>query len=181
VNAFTNRLQFGRAGESVIASFLRRRGHTVLPAYEKHEQRFKGPQIFQPDRTLVAPDFFVWRGVEAYWVEAKQKSAFSFHRQTERWVTGIDLPHYLDYCALADASPWPVWLMFLHLEGNTAKDSPPGCPCGLFGNDLAILRNKENHRHQNGGRGGMVYWAAATLRLISSIEELNEYVGGVLA
>lgn len=166
---FETSLRFGQAGESVIAAWLRARGTTVMPVYEKLIDAGKGPQVFMPQGTLVAPDFLAWNGNKACWIEAKHKSAFTWHRISERWVTGIDLPHYNDYCRLADTSPWPVWLLFLH-RGGQAKDSPGASPSGLFANTLAYLRGNENHRHTNSGRGGMVYWAHEHLRRIGDAQ-----------
>src|SRR5574343_438884 len=70
-----------------------------------------------------------------------------------------------------DVSPWPVWLLFLHFDGQ-AKDSPAGCPTGLFGNSLRYLSQHEHHRHKNGGRGGMVYWQDTTLRKIAELSDV---------
>lgn len=86
-------------------------------------------------------------------------------------MTGIDLRHYEDYCKVDDASPWPVWLLFLH-RGGQAKDSPGNSPAGLFGKPLDYLRTHENHRHENWGRSGMVYWAHESLKLLADVEEL---------
>ena len=96
---------------------------------------------------------------------------FTQHHITGHWVTGIDLRNYEDYLRVQDVSPWPVWLLFLHLEGQ-AKDSPTGCPTGLFGNSLRYLSQHEHHRHKNGGRGGMVYWQDTTLRKIAELSDV---------
>lgn len=156
----------GLAGESTIALWLRRSGYTVLPAYEKIVDNGKGPRVFLPESILVAPDFLSWRGQKVGWIEAKHKTAFTWHRLTHRWTTGIDLSHYKDYLKVADLSPWPVWLLFLH-DGDQAKDSPPNSPRGLFGNDLNYLRHHENHRSDKWGPSGMVYWAVGDLQLLS--------------
>ena len=168
--SFSASLDYGRAGESAIANWLRKRGHAVLPVYEKIIDEGKGPQLYMPDRALIAPDLFVFGAQKAFWIEAKHKTAFTWHRISQRWVTGIDLCHYADYCMVDDNTPWPVWLFFLH-EGGQAKDSPADSPAGLFGNPLHYLRKHENHRHMNWGRSGMVYWAYETLRRIASLEE----------
>lgn len=164
--SFSDALAMGQAGESTIAQWLQTRGYTVLPVYEKIMDTGKGPQLYTPTAQIIAPDLFVFRGATALWVEAKHKTAFSWHRLTQRWVTGIDLRHYQDYLRVDAETPWPVWLLFLH-EGGQAKDSPPDSPCGLFGERLAYLREHENHRHANWGRSGMVYWARDTLRQIA--------------
>ena len=160
--SFEQALEFGQAGESTIALWLRGRGNTVLPAYEKIIDTGKGPRLFLPDGVLVAPDFLTWNGETVQWIEAKRKTAFTWHRKTQRWVTGIDLLHYADYLKVADGSPWPVWLLFLH-DGGKAKDSPDESPKGLFGNNLAILQKNVNHIHENWGKNGMVYWAIESL------------------
>lgn len=169
---FRQTLHFGQTGESEIALWLRQRGFTVLPVYEKILDTGKGPQLFLPVDCLIAPDMLVYRGDEALWIEAKHKTAFSWHRITGRWVTGIDLRHYEDYLLVDTCSPWPVWLLFLH-RGGQAKDSPPNSPAGLFGNKISVLKNCENHRHDNWGKSGMVYWSIDNLKLIAKLNDLT--------
>lgn len=172
MSVFQKQLGYGQAGEALIARWLRSRGHAVLPAYEKIIDTRKGPRLFMPlGRTnLVAPDLLVFRSKGLLWVEAKHKTAFSWHRNTERWVTGIDLHHYKDYRNIMLQTGLQVWLLFLH-EGGQAKDSLPS-PAGLFGNSLKYLCENENHRHGNWGRHGMVYWAIGELRKLAEVDEL---------
>ena len=120
---------------------------------------------------LIAPDMFVFGREKACWIEAKHKSAFTWHRCSQAWVTGIDLRHYGDYCQVDELTPWPVWILFLH-ENGTAKDSPEGSPTGLFGETLAYLKQNEHHRHTNWGRTGMVYWEYRKLRLLAKLGEV---------
>jgi len=164
--------QYGIAGESAITAWLRSRGFTVLPVYEKVIDEGKGPQLYLPERSLIAPDLFTFKHDKVLWVEAKHKTAFSWHRLTQRWVTGIDLRHYQDYLVIDKETPWPVWLLFLH-EGGQAKDSPPNSPAGLFGNSLSKLAQCENHRHSNWGRSGMVYWAIDNLLKLETLEVIK--------
>ncbi|MDY0292920.1 MAG: hypothetical protein RBR02_11370 [Desulfuromonadaceae bacterium] len=171
MTAFAETLEYGLAGESAIAGWLKSHGYTILPVYEKIFDSGKGPQLYTPEDALIAPDLLVYRGNRVLWIEAKRKTAFSWHRLTRRWVTGIDLRHYEDYCRVADCAPWPVWLLFLH-EGGQAKDSPPNSPAGLFGETLAYLRGHENHRHENWGVGGMVYWAVEHLRQLAGLSDV---------
>lgn len=170
---FARTLAYGKAGESAIACWLRQQGFSVLPVYEKLIDEGKGPQLYMPDKNLIAPDLFVFGKGKAFWIEAKRKTAFSWHRITSRWVTGIDLRHYADYCEIDDSTPWPVWLLFLH-EGGQAKDSPPDSPQGLFGETLMKLRKCENHRSDRWGRTGMVYWASGSLQLLATLDEVVE-------
>jgi len=169
---FQQTLEYGLAGESTIACWLRSRGFAVLPAYEKIIDNGKGPRLYMPEGSLIVPDLLAFNQEKALWIEAKHKTAFSWHRITERWVTGIDVCHYEQYCQVDERTPWPVWLLFLH-DGGQAKDSPPASPSGLFGERLSILRKCENHRHDNWGRSGMVYWSVDVLKRLAVLDELG--------
>lgn len=164
---FGQNLKIGKTGESVIANYFKNKGYCILPVYDVEINSGKGPQLFTLEKQLIAPDMFVFNGNKCYWVEAKHKTAFSWHRNTERWVTGIDLRHYRDYCEVDRITPWPVWLMFLH-KGGQAKDSPIDSPSGLFGNTLKCLQDNENHRSNKWGNSGMVYWNIDSLKKIAN-------------
>lgn len=179
MSSFAATLSYGDAGESAIAQRLRQRGFSVLPAYEKIISTGKGPQLYLPDGMLIAPDLLVFKGRNVLWIEAKHKTAFTWHRITERWCTGIDLRHYEQYQQVERHTPWNVWLLFLH-DGGQAKDSPPNSPSGLFGNALSYLIRHENHRSMNWGNSGMVYWAVESLhRLDDEVERLAAERKGV--
>lgn len=154
---FHDSLNYGQAGESAIAQWLIHRGNCVLPVYEKIIDDGKGPRVYAPQGQIIAPDLLVFSEKRVIWIEAKHKKAFSWHRLSGRWVTGIDLRHYEEYQRIERVSPWPVWLLFLH-DGGQAKDSPEESPAGLYGNALSVLTGCENHRSQNWGKSGMVYW-----------------------
>lgn len=163
---FEEQLQSGKVGESQIAQWLQSRGHHILPVYEIEKGQYAGPAVYASDGSkIIAPDMLVFNNEKVIWVEAKHKNAFTWHRISSRFVTGIDLHHYFEYQKIAKLVSWPVWLLFLHRKG-IAKDSPPG-PTGLFGNDLEYLITHENHRHKNWGRYGMVYWAVEHLKKLS--------------
>lgn len=167
---FADNLAYGAAGESAIARWLRSRGHGVLPVYEKIVDTGKGPQIYMPRAELIAPDLLVFKSDGALWVEAKHKNAFSWHRITNCWVTGIDERHYEHYLRVDRETPWRVWLLFLH-EGGQAKDSEPS-PSGLFGNTLRRLSQTVNHRSDKWA-AGMVYWAIDSLKKLADMEGLR--------
>lgn len=174
--AFSELLDTGKIGESLIANWLKSKGWNVLPIYEKEIHEGKGPQLFICDgKELVAPDLFVFKNYskEALWIEAKHKSVFSWHRITGKWTTGIDVRHYNDYVKICQLSPWPVWLLFLHrLDRINSRDEPWPCPVGLFGQRLDILQTIENHRSSNWGKSGMVYWAHNSLKKLASLDEV---------
>lgn len=173
---FRTMLGKGAVGESLIARWLIARGNSVLPAYEKIMNDYKGPRLQTPGGSLIAPDLLVFNLEHGtiLWVEAKHKTAFSWYRASGQWTTGIDLRHYEDYCHVDDVTPWPVWLFFLH-QGGYAKDNPEAeSPSGLYGNLLSHLRQHEHHRSEefNNGRGG-VFWEISALRYLASIEQVQ--------
>ncbi len=153
----------GKVGESQIAEWLKQRGHHILPVYEIEKGQYAGPAVYSSNGdSIVAPDMLVFGKGKTVWIEAKHKNAFTWHRKSQRWVTGIDLHHYHQYQKIMALVEWPVWLLFLH-RGGQAKDSGVS-PAGLFGNDLEYLATHENHQHKNHGRTGMVYWNINALK-----------------
>lgn len=167
---FEANLRGGKVGESYIARWLLNRGWSIFPVYEIELHTGKGPRLFLPTEQLIAPDMLIFKdGTEPRWVEAKHKTAFTWHRNNPSgWTTGIDIRHYMDYLKVNALTPFKVWIFFLH-TGGQAKDSPPNSPSGLFAGRLDYLQRHENHRHQNGGRAGMVYWR------IESLSRLGDY------
>lgn len=171
-------------GESVIALWLRSKGYTVIPAYEKQADDWKGPRVFLPSGKLVAPDMFclITRGATTYgmWVEAKTKSRFTWYRNGETWQTGIDEPHFNDYNELQRVHHLPVFLMFYHQNPTPSADdlrwgSPPDCPTGLFVGRLDVLLSRAQRGrgyYQNGRYRPMVYWDLADLSRYATLPEL---------
>lgn len=175
MQTFQKNLTWGQAAETEIALWLRSRGNTVIPIYEKVIDTGKGPQVFTPDKQIVAPDILLFKDGEFMWVEAKRKTAFTWHRITERWVTGIDLRHYYEYQEIMEHFNTDVWIFFYQMGGQ-AKDSPPS-PGGLYGNRLSFLslEDNENHRSDRHGRSGMVYWSIDKLMLFASMDEMEVF------
>lgn len=180
---FSQSLERGQLGESVIARWLISRGNMVLPVYEKEIDTGKGPRLFTGEGQLVAPDMLVLPNYR--FIEAKHKNVFTWHRKTRKWVTGVDLNHYHDYQQVQLRTRTDVWLLFLHRSDqpdhrDLEYGCPRNCPVGLFGQSLNFLIRNENHRHENWGRHGMVYWSTEKLRLLSTIEDLVERIGSDL-
>jgi hypothetical protein len=169
---FELNLQSGKAGETLISMWMQSRGWAVMPVYEKIANENKGPQVFCATGNLIAPDLFVFNTKKAIWVEAKHKNAFSWHRITQKWVTGIDRRHYNDYLVVSNMSAFPLWLLFLHC-GGAAKDSDVS-PSGLYGNDIKFLSNNINHESERWGYSGMIYWG------INSLIKLADYKNGTI-
>jgi hypothetical protein len=168
VNTFAESLERGAVGETALTKWLNSKGWSVLPAYEKVENDNKGPRIFSPDGQIISPDLLAFQDERAIWVEAKTKSAFTWHRNTSTWVTGIDRHHYKEYLRIGKYSHWPLWILFIQ-ESGVAKDSPEGSPTGLFGGEINMLSQNIHHEHANWGRHGMVYWGTPPLRRICGL------------
>jgi hypothetical protein len=175
---FQQTLAFGHIGENYIMRYLRRRGWTYLPVYElEMEAHRKGPRLFMPDGERIAPDCLVFQGSTVRWVEAKRKTTFTWYRKERRWTTGIDIRCYEHYLEIRERHAFDLWLLFLHPSsvpsGADAKcGCPPECPAGLFGGEIQRLARCESHRSGKWGSGGMVYWAAADLQLLATVEEV---------
>lgn len=168
---FQEKLSRGKTGESEIAAWFRGRGFNVLPVYEIANGQYKGPAVYAANGdTHAAPDMLAFKADGAVWIEAKNKSAFTWHRLSEEWTTGIDIKHYNDYQKVQGLSAWPVWLLFLQ-NGMPDKDTGEPSPAGLYGGSIKQLEKNEHHRYEKPenqyGNGGMVYWAHTQLRKLS--------------
>lgn len=169
---FEQTLAFGQEGEKTVSEWLQQRGHMIFPAYEKEAGDFKGPQLFSASGDLALPDLLAFRKGSAIWFEVKRKTCFTWHRKTGRWVTGIDIHHYEQYQEVAARTELPVWLMFFHPQNTPDKRDldmgcPSKCPAGLYGGNIDDLACRENHRHRNWGKHGMVYWAHDKLKKLA--------------
>ncbi len=179
---FEKSLEFGQIGESLIAQYLRKRGWTILPVYEKEIDNGKGPRLFLPyglpEAELIAPDIQALRNQQIKWFEAKHKNAATYYRKKQRWQTGIDKRHYIDYKRVQEVTKWPVWLLFLQRE-STSKYAPADvgpCPTGLFGCPITQHWSDDGWYERDGRRYDMVYWGIEELKLLATLADV---LGGV--
>jgi hypothetical protein len=182
----TQDYKFGRMAEARIARWLKSRGNIILPIYEIEIESGKGPRVFTALQELVAPDLLVFGKERIYWAEVKRKAVFTWHRNSQRWTTRIDLRHWLDYLKVREVTGQELWLFFLHeCEVPDLRDQnygcPVKCPVGLFTNSVDYLMERENHRAEARGNGtgwgasGMVYWARESLKQFATIEEMRNF------
>lgn len=178
--SFRESLAFGRVGEQQVAAWLvERQGRTVLPVGDKHAMPYRGPRITGPEREEISPDILVVHEGELSWIEVKRKTRFSWHGISLAWVTGIDIEVYEQYQAVQERFSWPVWLLFLQEQSTPSHEDlnsrgcPESCPTGLFGGVLSELSKHENHRSDQYGRSGMVYWEHETLMQLASLEDVR--------
>ena len=190
MSTFREKLGIGQAGESAIGRWLRRRGFSIVPAYEKIIDTGKGPRLFTPDQQLVSPDMLAFKPREKNvirWVEAKQKTVWDHYRKGAAqtgidpyWVTGIDRRHWDDYLKISKGYAYSIWLLFLHTDTESSKKpyDPWPCPTGLFGMDLRYLAKHIDHScpptGQPGGYGptGMVYWHIGSLWMLDTLDNV---------
>lgn len=185
--SFEDKLAVGKVGESLIARYMMSRGNSVLPVYEIEKSHGKGPQLFSASREMVAPDMLVFSNGKAHFIEAKHKTVFTWHRNSQQWTTGIDLRHYGDYLRVAKETKLDVYLLFYHTSATpNSRDvqhgCPTECPTGLFCGEIFRLVLSENHRSlpfDHGrdfvghGKTGMVYWKESALKKIATVEEVE--------
>ena len=172
--SFTENLREGRLGEDLISQWFIRRGWQVLPAYETSIISGKGPRLFGAYGQLICPDLLVFNDTLFLWIEAKFKSAFTWHRLSSSWQTGIDLRHWRDYQQVDQRTPMDVWIFFLHKPLGCAKDTPTGhvSPAGLFGQTVKKLTSCVHHTHANHGPSGMAYWTLSSFILLANWEDV---------
>jgi hypothetical protein len=167
--SFNDRLKTGLLGEDEISRWFIRKSFQVLPAYQIEVNHGKGPRLFTPDGQFISPDLLIFNSKKILWIEAKTKSAFTWHRQSNTFQTGIDRRHWNHYLEVEKRTPFPVWILFLHRQGCIAKDTPAGMesPSGLFGNSVPELNRTIHHQHDNWGPSGMVYWTVNALKKLA--------------
>jgi hypothetical protein len=172
--SFEEKLKEGLLGEGEISKWFISRGYSVLPAYEVELNHGKGPRLFTKEGTLISPDLLVFNASRILWIEAKTKSAFTWHRLSRTWQTGIDRKHWGHYLCVAARTPFPVGILFLHKPNCTAKDTPEGMvsPSGLFGNNIASLKDSVHHTSCLHGPSGMVYWTLGNLKKIAEYNDV---------
>lgn len=182
---FTQLLKWGKVGETSIASWLRRKGYTILPVYDIPLDTGKGPTLFTAFASglgeLVAPDMLTILGKRIQWMEAKRKTRFTWRRiPVGRWQTGIDLRHYQHYRHVREHTQLPLWILFLHecsipSASDLANGCPAECPTGLYGGEINHLKSAVSHEDKfrsNGRMYPMVYWDMEKLRKLASLEEV---------
>ena len=166
-----------------MRGFLTERGNTVLPVYNVPLDNGKGPQLFTPGQSLVAPDNLVFlrskgpSGAPIIWAEVKAKDGFAWYRKTAKWQTGFDTCHFNQYLKVESVTRHPVWVLFVQ-RGIRTKDQPHDKhqPSGVFVQKLSELAKTFSHYH-----GEMVYWPIDALDLWAPLEAVERHLPSALA
>jgi len=160
--SFEAQLEVGKHGERVVARILRERGWYIVPSYDfTGTDGAKAPRMIGQRLGFVIPDLDIARGGTRYWVEVKTKTAADFTRLTQRFEHGMQLRHYTDYQRVQQESASPVWIFVLELAASEL----------LF---IALDKIEDMKRVYDGrkmGRGGMVYWPRAAMRVLCRIAQ----------
>jgi len=179
---FAEKLKVGLLGEDLISRWLRSFGWNVLPAYEISLDSGKGPRLFTAHKgKMISPDLLIMQGKEIRWAEAKTKRAFTWHRISNSWQTGIDKYMFKEYMEVQETTGFPVFLFFLHEPGHAAVDTPEEAvsPSGLYGEDINILKSKIHHESDRHGPSGMIYWNEKDLRKFCEYNELIKRLNNI--
>jgi len=160
---------FGLQGEILISEWLRANGYGVTPLYQMVSNNQAPKLLLEHGLELLAPDLYIFREFESAWVEVKRKKNVSYHRRSERWVTGVNPHNFEQYLSLAKIQEFPVILLFL-LEKPTDDGA---FPASLYGADVRFLERNINH-HYDGTDHPQNYWDMATLNVIATIEEVRD-------
>lgn len=173
--SFEKSLKSGLIGEGIIAMWLNANGYDVLPAYEIEVSSGKGPRLFTSAHgRLITPDMLVFKDDVICWIEAKTKSAFTWHRKTKSFQTGIDLKYWNDYLKVREYMGFNLNLFFLHKSGSVAKDTPnhKTSPSGLYYGEITDLQKTIDHTFNGYGSYGMVYWKESDLIKLCDYDEM---------
>ena len=147
---FDDRLNFGVEGEDFAAAWARRLGFSVLPHQPCPPNGKGGPRILTPHHgELVAPDLPLWREGVPLLLEVKRKAAFTLHRATGAWVTGVEASYFEQYCRVWDVTGVRTFLGFVH------DDDPAQL---TLGGEVWQLAQRVHHQYPETGDSRMLYW-----------------------
>jgi len=168
LQSFEKSLEVGKVGELMIQNWFESKGFCAFATCLMIGSDNKGPRVnMYNGQKRVAPDLLVFNDKKMYWIEAKNKNAFTYYRKTDTFQTGINLNHYNDYVEINKNFPHDIWILFLQREG-VAKDSNKG-PSGLYGDTITELLKKIDHKTDE-----MVYWNEKDLTKIDTYQNVLE-------
>jgi hypothetical protein len=149
--------QRGRAGEQVVAAWLKRRGCFVIPSYDySGADGDKAPRLQGLWEGYPVPDLDVARNGNRFWVEVKTKEKAAVWRMTGELRHGIELRLLEHYRTVEVVSGCPCWL-FVYEESTRCL--------------LAQLLAELGKPSQGTDRGTkMAYWPRLRFRELDRIE-----------
>lgn len=110
--------QRGRAGELIVARWLKERECYVIPSYDySGKDGNKAPRLEGLWTGHPVPDLDVARSGHRFWVEVKTKWEAALWRQTGELRHGIELRLLEHYQAVEKISGCPCWL-FIYEEST---------------------------------------------------------------
>jgi len=165
---FKQTLAQGKLIETLIAKWLIKRGYTIIPIYEIADNQYKGPQIFTPHESIIAPDMLAFKDGYFYFIEAKFKSGFTKHDNTGHYLTGIDLPHYRNYIKVMEHFNTDIRIIFV-MEGKEVMGNTWNS--GVYMGYLSEMVDCIHHTHEKGSKHGMVYWDEEVLTKVCTLEQ----------
>lgn len=172
---FDDSLEMGGQAEEALVEWIRGRGNAVLPVglLQNRDGR-GGAHLFLKGREVAVPDLLIFPPKsQVFWAEAKRKAGFTLHRNSGDWCTGTNRRYYENYCAVADITSIPVYVLFW-IDGRQTKGSPPNNTSGLFGATLVKLSKNIHHvvPAAQMGASGIVFWKTDVLTKLASLDEV---------
>jgi hypothetical protein len=114
----TDEFQRGRAGERIVADWLKRRGCYLIPSYDyAGENGDKAPKLQGTWCGYPVPDLDCARNGDRFWVEVKTKGEPAFWRKTGELRHGIELRLLESYQSVELITGTPCWL-FIYEESS---------------------------------------------------------------
>lgn len=172
---FVENLKVGLDGEDEIEDWFAAQGFSVIPLFNRKDPR-RGPVMHCGDGELrTIPDLLVMkpRGSnivgypEAFFVEVKNREAFSYRYVSKEVQLALDMVDYERYLSFSENSSLDM-LVLVRSAGNQMKYAPAEVesPKGVYGGFLSELTKIENHRDLKYGKNdkGMVYWNIESLK-----------------
>lgn len=154
--------------EKAFASFLViERGYHVLPACDYRGQMGHAPHLAGAAANITLPDLLVARGGKCRWIEVKQKSHADFHRNSNRFVTGLPIRQWDEYLRVQEVTGIEVTLVFIHAEENV-----------VVGDTLAKLTNHISHRYTRtvNDTNGTLFFKFGTLPRLIAASRLHQFM-----
>jgi len=176
---FEEKLKIGQEGESRVLKYIASvPGNVILKACDLPPLKSGGgPRLSTADgETLVSPDGLILNKEGVLWVEVKNKTRFTWHRNSRCFCAGIDKLDIDRYREVKKQTGRDVVLCFLirSSEPSANDASYPSCPktspTGLFSVEIDTPTHHTTTRYGLGG--GMVYWSHNQLDFIANLEDI---------
>lgn len=165
--AFHAKLAAAQQWEAAFAAWLiAERGCHVLAATEYSKRGTHAPCLLG-NPALIAPDLLVGQNGTSAWFEIKKKDRADWHRNSQRFVTGLPLRLWEQYAGVQAATGLDVNVIFIHCEEDA-----------VVGGILAELEAAVSHQYKGINLYGehMLYFKFEALRRWCTAQRVMQYM-----